>query len=51
MDPEHNALLVKTLELIATTRGEIAHLREEIELARSTVNRSYKPLSRIQPST
>jgi hypothetical protein len=27
MDPEHDALLVKTLELIATTRGEIAHLR------------------------
>jgi hypothetical protein len=51
MDPEHNALLVKTLELIVTTRGETAHLREEIELARSTVNRSYKLLSRTQPST
>lgn len=50
MDPEHDALLVKTLELIATTRGEIAHLRAEIELTRSTVNRSYKLLSRAQPS-
>ena len=51
MDSEHDALLVNTLELIATTRGEITHLRGEIEFARSAVNRSYKLLSRTQPTT
>jgi hypothetical protein len=50
MDPEHCDLLMKTWELIKTTRNEVSRLREEIELTRSTVDRSHKLLSRTLPS-
>ena len=46
MDGEHRAMLIKTLELIETTRGEISRLRQEIELTRITVDRSQDLLSR-----
>ena len=46
MDSEHRDLLMKTWELIETTREEVLQLREEIELARNTVARSQKLLSR-----
>ena len=48
MDGEHRALLIKTLELIETTRGEISRLRQEIELTRITVDRSHDLLSRTR---
>ncbi|HYZ44667.1 MAG TPA: hypothetical protein VE667_07400 [Xanthobacteraceae bacterium] len=39
-----------TLELIGLTRGEISRLRENIKLARRTVDRSQKLLSRVESS-
>ena len=48
MDAEHRELLIKTWELIETTRDEVLRLREEIRLARDTVARSQKLLSRIK---
>jgi hypothetical protein len=50
MDSEHHALLIKTWELIETTRGEILRLHKEIELARNTIERSKRLLSRTEPS-
>jgi hypothetical protein len=50
MDSEHHALLIKTWKLIETTRDEILQLREEIELARNTIERSKRLLSRTEPS-
>jgi hypothetical protein len=48
MDSEHHALLTKTLELIGLTRREISRLHEDIKLARRTVERSQKLLSRVE---
>jgi len=50
MDSEHKARLIKTRELIETTRHEIAQLRDEIGLARDTVDQSQRLLSRTGPS-
>jgi len=50
MDAEHRHLITKTWELIEVTRDEVLRLREEIELARNTVNRSHVLLSRTQRS-
>ena len=50
MDSEHHALLTMTLEFIGLTRGEISRLRENIKLARRTVDRSQKLLSRVESS-
>ena len=50
MDYEHRARLIGTLEVIEATRGEILQLRHEIELARDTVARSQKLLSRTKSS-
>ena len=46
MDSDHRDLLMKTWELIETTREEVLRLRDEIELARNTVARSQQLLSR-----
>jgi hypothetical protein len=51
MDREHRAVLIKTLELIEATRGEISQLREEIELTRITLDRSHNLLSRTESSS
>jgi hypothetical protein len=50
-DSEHRALLIKTGELIEHTRPELSRLREEIETARDTVDRSQRLLSRTEPSS
>jgi len=50
MDPEHRDRMIKTWELIETTRDEVLRLRDEIELARNTVSRSHRLLSRTQRS-
>jgi hypothetical protein len=50
MDSENRDLLMKTWGLIETTRDEVLRLREEIELARKTVDRSQRLLLRIGPS-
>jgi len=49
MDSEHRDLLDKTWGLIETTRDEILQLRAEIELARNTIDHSYKLLARTKP--
>ncbi|TMJ93947.1 MAG: hypothetical protein E6G74_18580 [Alphaproteobacteria bacterium] len=50
MDSEHGARLISTVELIAETSAEILRLREEIKLARKTLDRSQKRLSRREAS-
>jgi hypothetical protein len=50
MDSENRDLLMKTWGLIETTREEVVRLREEIELARKTVDRSQRLLARTGPS-
>jgi hypothetical protein len=50
MDSENRDLLMKTWGLIETTRDEVLRLREEIELARKTVDRSQRLLARTGPS-
>ena len=50
MDAEHRVLLIKTWELIETTRKEVLGLREEIRLAQNTINQSRKLLSRDEQS-
>jgi hypothetical protein len=50
MDAEHRVLLIKTWELIETTRKEVLGLREEIRLAQNTINQSRKLLSRAEQS-
>jgi len=50
MDSEHHALLIKTRALIETTRHEISQLREEIQSAWNTIDRSQRLLSRTEPS-
>jgi hypothetical protein len=50
VDSEHRDLLMKTWALIETTRDEVLRLREKIELARDTIERSQRLLSRIEPS-
>jgi hypothetical protein len=50
MDSENRNLMMKTWELIGTTRDEVLRLREEIELARKTVDRSQRLLLRTGPS-
>jgi hypothetical protein len=49
MDSAHQALLIKTRELIEATRHEISQLRDEIELTRDTVDQSQRFLSRPEP--
>jgi hypothetical protein len=51
MDSEHQSLLIKTRALIETTRYEISQLREEIQSAWNTIDRSQRLLSRTEPST
>jgi hypothetical protein len=51
MDSEHRDLMTKTRALIETTRSEIAQLREEIQSAWTTIDRSQRVLSRIEPPT
>jgi hypothetical protein len=51
MDSEHHTLLIKTRALIETTRYEILQLREEIQSAWNTIDRSQRLLSRTEPST
>jgi hypothetical protein len=46
MDCEHRAMLISTAELIEATRDEILRVRKEVELARDTVAKSQKVLSR-----
>jgi len=50
MDPEHRDRMIKTWGLIEATRDEVLRLRDEIELARTTVSRSHRLLSRTQRS-
>jgi len=51
MDPEHLELVTKTRALIETTRSEILQLREEIQSAWNTIDRSQRLLSRTEPAT
>ena len=51
MDAEHHALMTKTQELIETTRREILQLRQEIQAAWDTIDRSQRLLSRTEPSS
>jgi chorismate mutase len=48
MDSEHRDRMTKTWALIETTRREISQLREEIESARGTIDRTQRLLSRTQ---
>jgi len=50
MDFQHRDLMTKTWELIETTRDEVLRLRDEIEFARKTVDRSQRLLLRTRPS-
>src|SRR5262249_61878216 len=50
MDSEHRDLVTKTRALIETPRREILQLREEIESAWTTVDRTQRLLSRTEPS-
>ena len=50
IDSEHRARLISMVELIAETSVEILRLREEIKLARKTLDRSQKRLSRREAS-
>jgi hypothetical protein len=50
MDSEHRALVIKTLELIETTRREISQLCDEIESARAALDQSQRLLSRTEQS-
>jgi len=51
MDSEHRDLMIKTRALIETTRSEISQLREEIQSAWTTIDRSQRLLSRTEPAT
>jgi hypothetical protein len=51
MDSEHLDLMTKTRALIETTRREILQLREEIQSAWNTIDRSQRLLSRTEPAT
>jgi len=51
MDSQHRDLMTKTRALIETTRYEISQLREEIQSAWNTIDRSQRLLSRTEPAT
>jgi hypothetical protein len=51
MDSEHHDLMTKTRALIETTRREISQLREEIQSAWNTIDRSQRLLSRTESAT
>jgi hypothetical protein len=51
MESKHRDLVTKTWALIEITRCEISQLREEIDSARTTVDRAQRLLSRTEPST
>jgi len=50
-DAEHRALVMKTWNLIETTRREILQLQQEIRCARDTIDQSQKLLSRTSPAS